>query len=503
MATSNQKNSDSLATVSVKTEKLPSGKTSSGKEKVPSGKKTVKTKTPTVEVDIESENGKPTRISAKAVAKKGSKKKEEAPKKEPKKFTANNRKIASKGQTKEEQIAKKTAFNRQRAVWFDQYMRDELPGLYELRISTDRNTLLSDDQATRLAEFIQAGLAAKVMSNRVVTLTGDEKPVHLQKTIAPGADQIIEFLSDYGYTPEIYISDKDARRKLNKLRDQAEEARLIFAEKNLGLVPMMAGRLKKRSNAAGGVDFDDLLAEGMNGLMVAIDHFNPAMGFKFSTHAGWWIDQPIRGYLDSKTKMIHMPTHMNNRFRDIEYAKSALRDAHPEMPDDSFITNEMIAEYCQSKGYDLTVEQIEEAQLLRRETISLDRPISDGSGSDKDMNEVISSDEDITIDVMDRIGGRDNFNRMLALIDDDKKREIMRDWYSSQDMHDQIILSNVSRKHCLTKERVRQLKQEAERELQQKISDIAKERGVAPGEAIMLADDRYGEPDVEIEVFIA
>ena len=61
------------------------------------------------------------------------------------------------------------------------------------------------------------------------------------------------------------------------------------------------------------------------------------------------------------------------------------------------------------------------------------------------------------------------FNNILNLINDHRKREIMRDWYESDDERESTIMSNVSRKYNLDKERVRQLKAEAEDELRTKL----------------------------------
>lgn len=423
---------------------------------------------------------------AAAVARRNTKRtNEEKGSNKPAKITPNDRQPAAKGQTKEEQAKKKTAFNRSRVEWFDQYMKGNMPSVYQMHISPNRDDLLSTDEQFRLAEFIQAGIAGKLLSNQISQELG-EIPVHLQKTIVGDQAEMIDLLAKAGYTTSKFKRSRKDRRKLERLVQQAEDARNLFAEKNLGLVTMIAGRRKKMSNTAGGVDTDDLIAEGMNGLMVAIDHYNPATGFKFSTPAAWWIEQPIRNYLDSKTKTIHMPTHMNNIYKSIYYAERALREIYP---DDSYITDDKIAEYCQSTGRDITVEKIKEARMLRRETVSFDKAMTDGDPNNKSMIELIASDENISEDVLQSIGGRDNFNRMLALIEDDKKREILRDWYSSKDMHDLVILSNVARKHCITKERVRALKTEAEKELYVKISDMAKRKGVGVAEAVIVADD--------------
>ena len=381
-------------------------------------------------------------------------------------------KQASKSQTKEEQEKKKLAFNSARVRWLIGYLEDAMPTFYQMHISPNRNVLLNEDEQFAMGKLIQAGIAGKMVLADIAEHEGTE-PEHLQKTISGDKDQVLSLLADAGYSTERFIRDRSLRRKLRRTVDDAWNARDLFAEKNLGLVTMIAGR-RNRSSNTGAVDFDDLVAEGMNGLMVAIDHFNPDLGNRFSTPAAWWIDQPIRNYLDAKTKTIHMPTHMNNVYKAIYYATKALRD---EYADDADITDEMIAEFCQKSGRDnVTVEKIAEARKFRRETVSYDAPLGDG-GNEKTLAELIESEEDVAEGVLDGIGAHEGFNKMLSLVEDDKKREILRDWYSTDETQDVVILSNVSRKHCLTKERVRQLKSEGEAELKAKISKLAETRG--------------------------
>ena len=70
------------------------------------------------------------------------------------------------------------------------------------------------------------------------------------------------------------------------MRKNATEARNLLIQHNVRLVISMAKNYKWR-----GVELQDLIQEGIMGLVRAIDRFEPDRGFKFSTYAHWWIRQ--------------------------------------------------------------------------------------------------------------------------------------------------------------------------------------------------------------------
>ena len=67
-----------------------------------------------------------------------------------------------------------------------------------------------------------------------------------------------------------------------------EAARLRMVKSNERLVWHVARKYQNR-----GLDIEDLIAEGMNGLLKGVEKFDPNKGFKFSTYAHWWVRQGI------------------------------------------------------------------------------------------------------------------------------------------------------------------------------------------------------------------
>ena len=75
-------------------------------------------------------------------------------------------------------------------------------------------------------------------------------------------------------------------------------ARAAFVAANHGLVRTVAARYQQR-----GLPLDDLVQEGAVGLLRAVDLFDPARGYKFSTYAVWWIKQAIRRALATQVPL--------------------------------------------------------------------------------------------------------------------------------------------------------------------------------------------------------
>ena len=89
------------------------------------------------------------------------------------------------------------------------------------------------------------------------------------------------------------------------LRALADEAQAALIRANLRLVVSVAKRYMGR-----GIAFLDLIQEGNIGLLRAVDKFDAAKGYKFSTYATWWIRQAISRAIADQARTIRIPVHM-------------------------------------------------------------------------------------------------------------------------------------------------------------------------------------------------
>ena len=167
----------------------------------------------------------------------------------------------------------------------------------------------------------------------------------------------------------LLLSTRESRqtlaRRLTRLEDlqqRYDAAKRELAAGNLRLVVSIAKRYRHR-----GLSFLDLIQEGNSGLMRAVDKFEHARGFKFSTYATWWIRQAITRAIADQSRTIRVPVHMVDTMTKLRNASRQFVQVYGHEPN--------IEEMAQITG--LSVEEAQCMWRMSRQPVSLDQPLGD------------------------------------------------------------------------------------------------------------------------------
>ncbi|MFO7544105.1 MAG: RNA polymerase sigma factor RpoD [Trueperaceae bacterium] len=162
--------------------------------------------------------------------------------------------------------------------------------------------------------------------------------------------------------------DERGQRRLHRIVEDGDLARKHLIEANLRLVVSIAKKYNGR-----GMSFLDLIQEGNQGLIRAVEKFEYRRRYKFSTYATWWIRQAINRAIADQSRTIRIPVHMVETINKLTRASRRLQQELSREPS--------YAEIADAMGPDWNAEKVEEAFKLTREPFSLETPIGDEEDS--------------------------------------------------------------------------------------------------------------------------
>jgi RNA polymerase primary sigma factor len=232
------------------------------------------------------------------------------------------------------------------------------------------------------------------------------------------------------------------------LAKQYEAAKRDLSAGNLRLVVSIAKRYRNR-----GMSFLDLIQEGNTGLMRAVDKFECARGYKFSTYATWWIRQAITRAIADHSRTIRVPIHMIENMARVRNATRRLIQEYGAEPS--------LEDTARAAG--LSADETACVLRMTRQPLSLDQPV--GDHDDTYFGEFLEDHrEDDPLMELSHSLLKTRIAEILEALDY-REREILRLRYGLADGY-AYTLEEVGKIFSVTRERVRQIENKAVRMLQ-------------------------------------
>ena len=257
-------------------------------------------------------------------------------------------------------------------------------------------------------------------------------------------DPVRMYLREIGRIPLLKAEEEVSLAQ--RIEKGSLAAKKKLAESNLRLVVSIAKRYVGR-----GLTLLDLIQEGNQGLIRAVEKYDWRRGFKFSTYATWWIRQAITRAIADQARTIRVPVHM------VETINKMMRTSRKLMQE---LGRDPTPEEI-GKAMEISPAKVREIFKISQGTTSLEAPV--GDEEDSLLGDFIADTAPSPYDTASKQLLKDNIREVLETLSLREAKVLV--YRFGLEGGRPMTLEEVGQKFGVTRERIRQIEAKALRKL--------------------------------------
>ena len=223
-----------------------------------------------------------------------------------------------------------------------------------------------------------------------------------------------------------------------EMSNGSEDARKELIERHIRLVASIALKFRQTN-----VQMEDIMAEGIQGLVVALDKFDHTRGIKLSTYAAWWIRQRIQRLIGKMSGAVAVPHDVSQGKRKEGQVRSDLQVEFGRNPTDDEVSNAL--------GQDRNLTK--RVKFAPTSCLSLDEPLSEDSNNT--LADIMTAEEELAQSYREEGSLSDDISVALSFLDQ-RERKVLSMRFG-MDQGESMKLDDIADYMNVSGERVRQL----------------------------------------------
>lgn len=242
------------------------------------------------------------------------------------------------------------------------------------------------------------------------------------------------------------LSEEEEKAAFERYKEGDMEARDLLINSNLRLVISIAKRYRGQN-----VDFLDLIQEGNEGLITAVEKFDLSKGARLSTYATLWIRHSLKRAVQNYKSPIRLPMYVGDIVLKIKKFQSSFESEHHRQP-----TPKEIAAHLDER-----LDKVHEILQTMERPCSLDVPVGDEKESF--LSDMILDDSVSIADFLEKREMSENLDFALSTLTPVERGVILARFGLGG--YSEMTLQEAGDALGLTRERTRQIQARALRKL--------------------------------------